>query len=149
MDSCVLFCCLGMTDRNETELHSRQRNSDSRTAAACDGHPDHVLVGIGGDVDSLFIVVALLVSRALGFFCMRAVQQNQRNLYECGSHLTQGLLHVLPISNLQNSWVSSCLLVYSSIVLLALCSVFLGRGLPSMGSTYNLARCILTKVSKS
>ena len=29
-------------DRNETELHSRWRHSDSRTAAACDGFPDHV-----------------------------------------------------------------------------------------------------------
>jgi hypothetical protein len=44
-----------------------------------------VLVGIGGEVNSLFVVVALIVSRGLGFFCMRAVQQNQRNLYECGS----------------------------------------------------------------
>jgi hypothetical protein len=46
-----------------------------------------VLVGIGGEVNSLFIVVALLVSRGLGFHCMRAVRQNQRNLYECGSWL--------------------------------------------------------------
>jgi hypothetical protein len=42
METCVLFCCLGTTDRNETELHSRRRHSDSRIAAACDGHPDHV-----------------------------------------------------------------------------------------------------------
>jgi hypothetical protein len=28
-----MFCCLGTTDRNETELHSRRRHSDSRTAA--------------------------------------------------------------------------------------------------------------------
>jgi hypothetical protein len=35
-------CCLGMTDKNETELHSRRRHSDYRTAAACDGRPDHV-----------------------------------------------------------------------------------------------------------
>jgi hypothetical protein len=27
------MCCLGTTDRNETELHSRWRHSDSRTAA--------------------------------------------------------------------------------------------------------------------
>jgi hypothetical protein len=44
-----------------------------------------VLVGICGKVISLFIVVAILVSRGLGFFCMRAVRQNQRNIYECGS----------------------------------------------------------------
>jgi hypothetical protein len=44
-----------------------------------------VLVGIGGEVNSLFVVVSLLVSRCLGFFCMRAMRQNQRNLYECGS----------------------------------------------------------------
>jgi hypothetical protein len=42
MQMCVLFCCLGTTDRNETELHSRRRHSDSRIAAACDGRPDHV-----------------------------------------------------------------------------------------------------------
>jgi hypothetical protein len=36
------FVCSGTTDRNETELHSRWRHSDSRTAAACDGLPDHV-----------------------------------------------------------------------------------------------------------
>jgi hypothetical protein len=35
-------CCLGMTDRNETKLHSRRRHSDSRTVAACDGCPNHV-----------------------------------------------------------------------------------------------------------
>jgi hypothetical protein len=38
----VLFCCLGTTDRNEMELHSRRRHSDSRTVAACDSRPDHV-----------------------------------------------------------------------------------------------------------
>jgi hypothetical protein len=43
-----------------------------------------VFVGIGSEVNSLFIVVALLVSRDLGSFCMRVVQQNQRNIYECG-----------------------------------------------------------------
>jgi hypothetical protein len=43
-----------------------------------------VLVGIGGEVNSLFIGVALLVNRGLGFFCMRVVRQNQRNLYESG-----------------------------------------------------------------
>jgi hypothetical protein len=41
-------------------------------------------VGIGGEVYSLFVVVALLVSRGLGFLRMRAVRQNERNLYECG-----------------------------------------------------------------
>jgi hypothetical protein len=40
--TCVLFCYLGTMDRNETELHSCRRHSDSRTAAACDGRPDHV-----------------------------------------------------------------------------------------------------------
>jgi hypothetical protein len=42
MEACILFCCLGTTDRNEMELHSCRRHSDSRTAAACDGRPDHV-----------------------------------------------------------------------------------------------------------
>jgi hypothetical protein len=41
-ETCVLFCCLGTTDRNETELHSRRRHSDSRIAADCDGRPGHV-----------------------------------------------------------------------------------------------------------
>jgi hypothetical protein len=44
-----------------------------------------VLVGIGGEVNSFFVVVALLISRGLGFLRMRMVRQNQRNLYECGS----------------------------------------------------------------
>jgi hypothetical protein len=44
-----------------------------------------VLAGIRGEVNSLFVVVALLVSRVLVFFRMRVVRQNQRNLYECGS----------------------------------------------------------------
>jgi hypothetical protein len=43
-----------------------------------------VLVGIGGMVNSFFVVVALLANRGLGFFRMRKVRQNQRNLYECG-----------------------------------------------------------------
>jgi hypothetical protein len=30
-----------MTDRKETESHSRRRHLDSRTAVACDGRPDH------------------------------------------------------------------------------------------------------------
>jgi hypothetical protein len=38
-----------------------------------------------GEVTSLFIVVALLVIRDLGFFSMRVVEQNQINPYECGS----------------------------------------------------------------
>jgi hypothetical protein len=33
---------------------------------------------------SLYVVVALLVSRGLGSFLMRVVKQNQRNSYECG-----------------------------------------------------------------
>jgi hypothetical protein len=63
--------------------------------------------------------------------------------------LTQGLLHVLPISNLQNSRVLSCFLVYSSIVLLASCFAFPGRGLPSVGGIFQLTCCHCTKVSKS
>jgi hypothetical protein len=42
METCILFCCLGTADTKETELHSRWRHSDSKTAAACDGRPDHV-----------------------------------------------------------------------------------------------------------
>jgi hypothetical protein len=42
-------------------------------------------MGIKGEETSLFIVVALLVSRGLGFFSMRVVEQNQRNPYECSS----------------------------------------------------------------
>jgi hypothetical protein len=33
-----------------------------------------VLVGIGGEVNSLFVVVALLINRGLGFLRMRAVR---------------------------------------------------------------------------
>jgi hypothetical protein len=65
------------------------------------------------------------------------------------AHLTQEVLHVLPISNLQNSRVSSCLLVYASIVLLASCFTFSGRGLPSVGGIFQLTCCHCTKVSKS
>jgi hypothetical protein len=64
-------------------------------------------------------------------------------------HLTQGVLHVLPISNLHNSRVSSCFLVYSSIVLLASCFTFPSRGLPSVGGIFQLTCCRCTKVSKS
>jgi hypothetical protein len=56
---------------------------------------------------------------------------------------------VLPISNLQNSRVLSCFLVYSSIVLLASCFAFPGRGLPSVGGIFQLTCCCGTKVSKS
>jgi hypothetical protein len=45
MEKCILFCCLGTTDKNKTELHSRQRHSDCRTEAACDGRPNHVGLG--------------------------------------------------------------------------------------------------------
>jgi hypothetical protein len=65
------------------------------------------------------------------------------------THLTQGVLHVLPISNLHNSRVSSCFLVYSSIVLLASCFAFPSRGLPSVGGIFQLTCCRCTKVSKS
>jgi hypothetical protein len=56
---------------------------------------------------------------------------------------------VLPISNLQNFRVSSCFLVYPSIVLLASCFAFSGRGLPSVGGSLQLTCCRCTKVSKS
>jgi hypothetical protein len=65
------------------------------------------------------------------------------------AHLIQGALHVLPISYLQNSMVSSCFLVYSSIVLLASCFAFPGRGLPSVGDIFQLTCCHCIKVSKS
>jgi hypothetical protein len=65
------------------------------------------------------------------------------------AHLTQGVLHVLLVSNLQNSRVSSCFLVYSSTVLLAPCFAFPGRGLPSVGGIFQLTCCRCTKVSKS
>jgi hypothetical protein len=38
-----------------------------------------------GEVISLYVVVALLVSRGLRFFLMRVVEQNQSNPYKCGS----------------------------------------------------------------
>jgi hypothetical protein len=38
-----------------------------------------------GEVTSLYVVVALLVSRGFGFFSMRVVEQSQRNPYECSS----------------------------------------------------------------
>jgi hypothetical protein len=65
------------------------------------------------------------------------------------AHLTQWVLHVLPISNLHNSRVLSCLLVYPSIVLLASCFAFFGTGLPSVGGIFQLTCCCCTKVSKS
>jgi hypothetical protein len=65
------------------------------------------------------------------------------------AHTTQRLLLVLTISILQKSRVSHCFLIHSPRVLLASYFIFLGRGLPFVGGTDNLARCILTKVSKS
>jgi hypothetical protein len=65
------------------------------------------------------------------------------------AYLTQGVLHVLPRSNLQNSRVLSCFLVYPSIVLLASCCAFSCRGLPSVGGIFQLTCCHCTKVSKS
>jgi hypothetical protein len=65
------------------------------------------------------------------------------------AHLTHGVLHVLPISNLHNSRVSNCFLVYPSIILLASCFTFPGRGLPSVGGIFELTCCHCTKVSKS
>jgi hypothetical protein len=43
------------------------------------------------EVNSLFVVVALFVSRGLGFFRLRVVQQNQINPYECGSSHSRGV----------------------------------------------------------
>jgi hypothetical protein len=43
------------------------------------------------------------------------------------AHLTQGLLLLLLIANLQNSMVSCCFLVHSPRVLLASCFIFLDR----------------------
>jgi hypothetical protein len=65
------------------------------------------------------------------------------------AHFTQGLLHVLPMSNLQSSRVLCCFLVHLPRVLLASFFIFLDKGLPYMGGTYNSAHCILTKVYKS
>jgi hypothetical protein len=44
-----------------------------------------VLVGIDGESTSLYVIVALLISRGFGFFSMRDVRQSQINPYECGS----------------------------------------------------------------
>jgi hypothetical protein len=41
-ETCILFCCLEMTDKNVIVLHSRRRHSDCRIAVTCDGGPDHV-----------------------------------------------------------------------------------------------------------
>jgi hypothetical protein len=41
-ETCILFCCLEMTDRNVIVLHSRRQHSDCRIAVTCDGGPDHV-----------------------------------------------------------------------------------------------------------
>jgi hypothetical protein len=38
-----------------------------------------------GEVISLYVVVALLLNRGLGFFLMRVEEQNQSNPYECDS----------------------------------------------------------------
>jgi hypothetical protein len=43
------------------------------------------LMALTSEVTSLYIVVALLASRDLESFSMRAVRQNQINPYECGS----------------------------------------------------------------
>jgi hypothetical protein len=55
-----------------------------------------------GEVTSLYVVVAVLVSRGLGFFSMRVVEQN-KEIPMSVAHLTQRLLYVLSISNLQSS----------------------------------------------
>jgi hypothetical protein len=106
-----------------------------------------VLMGIDGVVTSLYLVVAFLSVEA--WVLLNEGGGTKPNKFLSVAHLTQSLLHVLPISKLQNSRVSRCFLVHSSIVLLGLCFVFLDRGLPSVGDTYNLVHCILVKASKS
>jgi hypothetical protein len=44
-----------------------------------------VLGTLTGEVTFLYFVVALLVGGGLGFFSRMAVEQNQKNPYECGS----------------------------------------------------------------
>jgi hypothetical protein len=61
-----------------------------------------VLGTLTGEVTFLYFVVALLVGGGLGFFSRIAVEQNQK-IPMSVAHLTQGLLLVLPISNLQSS----------------------------------------------
>jgi hypothetical protein len=63
MKTWVLFCCLGMTHRSETELHSHRRHSDSRTAVACDGRRQRMDLDLGVQIlygmllESTFICV--------------------------------------------------------------------------------------------
>jgi hypothetical protein len=88
-----------------------------------------------------FVVVALLVSGAW-------VRHNQRNPYECGSSHPK-VVACASYIQLAELRVSHYFLVHTSSVLLASCFIFLGMGLPSVGGIYKVARCILTKVSKS
>jgi hypothetical protein len=46
METCILFCCLKTTDKNEIELYSHQLHSDSRTATVCDGRPTTYGLGL-------------------------------------------------------------------------------------------------------
>jgi hypothetical protein len=62
------------------------------------------------------------------------------------AHLTQRLSPMLTISNLLGSRVLMLLL---SPCIQSLANFILPQGFPSVSGTYNLARCILTKVSKS
>jgi hypothetical protein len=65
-------------------------------------------------------------------------------------HLTQGLLHVLLISILQSSrGVALLLSPFTQSLANIILRLSFNRVLPSVGGTYNLACCILTKVSKS
>jgi hypothetical protein len=66
-----------------------------------------VLVGIGREVASLYVVVALLVSMGLGS-SQRGRWNKIKEIPMSMAHLTQRLLLVLPISNLHNSKVSCC-----------------------------------------
>jgi hypothetical protein len=84
------------------------------------------------EVTCLYIVGALLVSRRLGTFIGGWQNKIKENLMSV-AHPTQRLLHVLPISNLQNSRVSRCFLVHLPRVLLESCFIFLGMGSPSLG----------------
>jgi hypothetical protein len=66
------------------------------------------------------------------------------------AHLTQRLFLLLLISNLQSSrGVALLLSPFTQSLANIILHVSFDRVLPSMGGTYNLACCILTKVSKS
>jgi hypothetical protein len=58
-----------------------------------------------GKVTTLYVVASLLVSRGLGPFIGGWQNKTKENPMSV-AHPTQRLLHVLPLSNLQNSRVS-------------------------------------------